>query len=187
MMNEHAAQRALDQRVDPVAQAREYQRMLLELVGDRDPMAVQEQLVPELRALVEAAGSDLRVRPEPGEWSVQELLGHLLDAELVTAARYRWILAQDEPALIGYDQDLWVSRLGHQDGDPEQLLSVLATLQRFNLELWRNMPEADRARVGIHAERGPESIELIFSLIAGHGLFHTAQIRRTLEQVASAR
>ena len=30
------------------------------------------------------------------EWSVLECLGHALDAEIVSSARYRWILAHDE-------------------------------------------------------------------------------------------
>ena len=37
-----------------------------------------------------------------------ECLAHAVDAEVVMSARYRWILAHDEPPLIGYDQDLWV-------------------------------------------------------------------------------
>jgi hypothetical protein len=137
--------------------------------------------------MVAAAGPNLRVRPAPGEWSVLELVGHLLDAELVTAARYRWILAQDNPSLIGYDQDLWVSRLRHQEGEPEEMLSLLEALRRSNLELWSNSTVEERARSGTHEERGPESVDLLFRLLAGHGLFHMAQMKRTLEQVASAR
>lgn len=186
-MDEQVTKRALDQRVDPVAQASEYQRMLLGVLGDGDPAAVQETLVPGVRQLVRAAGPDLRVRPARGEWSVAELVGHLLDSEIVTAARYRWILAHDRPSLVGYDQDLWVERLGHQEEDPEEMLAVLDALRRSNLGLWARSSPDDRARVGIHAERGPESFDLLFRLNAGHGLFHMAQMRQTLEKVASAR
>jgi hypothetical protein len=40
--------------------------------------------------------------------------------------------------------------------------------------------------VGIHSERGPESYELSFRLLAGHDLFHLGQMRRTLSQVAGS-
>src|SRR5687767_14479486 len=100
-MDDQATQRALDHRVDPVAQAAEYQEMLLGLVGDGDPVAIQEAMVPEVRTMVAAAGPNLRARPAAAEWSVIELVGHLLDAEIVNAARYRWILAHDNPSLIG--------------------------------------------------------------------------------------
>jgi hypothetical protein len=50
--------------------------------------------------------------------------------------------------------------------------------------LWARSSEEDRARVGIHAERGPESFELLFRMIAGHDRFHLAQAERALDAVA---
>jgi hypothetical protein len=175
---------ALDRNVDPVAEAESYRQMLLGLLGDRDPTQVQAELPDQLRAMVAEAGPHLRARPAAGEWSILEVLGHILDAEVTSAGRYRWILAHDEPPLIGYDQDLWVERLHHQDGDPEEMLALIEALRASHLRLWAESSERDRARIGIHSERGPESFDLLFRLLAGHGLFHLGQMRRTLAQVA---
>lgn len=109
--------------------------------------------------------------------------GSLLDAEIVLAGRYRWILAHDEPSILPYDQDLWVERLHHQDGDPEEMLELLTALRRSNLALWARTPPSERERVGHHAERGAESFDLSFRMLAGHDLFHLGQMRRTLAQV----
>nr|MBA2599125.1 DinB family protein [Actinomycetota bacterium] len=177
---------ALDRQVDPVADPGEYQELIAGLVGDRDPAELQSELIGDVGSVVTEAGPHLRTRPAPHEWSILELLGHLVDAEVVSAARYRWILAHDEPPLIGYDQDLWVERMKHQEADPEGLLSLLSALRRSNLDLWSRSSEAERARVGVHAERGPESFDLVFRLIAGHGLYHLAQMRRTLRQITSS-
>jgi hypothetical protein len=38
----------------------------------------------------------------------------------------------------------------------------------------------------MHAERGPESYELTFRLIAGHDRFHLAQAERALDAVRSS-
>jgi hypothetical protein len=176
---------ALDRHIDPVGSPRAYQDLMLELVGDQDPAEVQSPLLDDVTSILSDAGAQLRARPAPQEWSVLELLGHLVDAEVVTTARYRWILAQDEPELIGYDQDRWVQGMNHQDADPNELLALLGALRRSNLDLWFRSSDAERARVGIHVERGAESFELLFRLIAGHGLFHLAQMRRTLRQVRS--
>jgi DinB family protein len=173
----------LDRYVDPVAEAAEYQQLLLDFLGDRDPAAVQAELADQLAQLVADAGPLGTTRPEPGEWSVLECLGHILDAEIVYSGRYRWTLAHDEPPMIGYDQDLWVDRLHHEDDDPEEMLSLFRALRRSNLALWDRTPVSDRARVGMHSERGPESYDLSFRLLAGHGLFHTAQMRRALDAV----
>lgn len=170
---------------DPVSDPSGYQRHLLGLLGDDDPAAVQAGTPQMWRALVGAAGGRVRVRPEPNEWSALECLGHAVDAEIVTSARYRWILAHDEPPLIGYDQALWVDRLRHGDDDPVVLLATLEALRAANLDLWGRTSEPQRARIGIHAERGPESLDLLFRLIAGHDRFHLEQATRALEAPAS--
>ena len=177
---------ALDLRVDPVAEAEGYRRMLLGVLGDRDPAQTQADLADQLEEVVKEAGPRLRTRPIPGEWSVMELLAHILDAEIVLAGRYRWILAQDEPPLIGYDQDLWVERLHRSGEDPKEMLAMLRILKRSHIALWTRTSPSDRARVGIHSERGPESFDLSFRLMSGHGLFHLGQMRRTLAQVAGS-
>ena len=170
--------------VDPVAQASEYQQLLLGLLGDHDPAEVQRRTPAELRLLISAAGDKLRTRPQPTEWSVLECVAHICDAELVVGGRYRWILAHDRPDLVPYDQDLWVDRLHAPFAeDPEELLSVFEPLRAANLALWGRTPVADRARYGVHRERGPESYELTFKLLSGHDIFHLDQARRTLEQV----
>jgi hypothetical protein len=165
---------------DPVTDPAAYQRQLLDLLGADDPAAVQAETPGRLRTLVADAGPDLRTSPSPGEWSVIELIGHVVDAELVSSGRYRWILAHDTPAIPGYDQDLWAQRLRHRDADPQSLLALFEALRRANLELWERTPVDERARYGVHAERGPERYELTFRLIAGHDRFHVAQAERTL-------
>ena len=166
---------------DPVAEAAEYQRFLLAKLGDDDPAVVQAETPSALRKLFDQAGDRLRAQRSPGEWSALQAAGHILDAELVYAARYRWILAHDRPTLIGYDQDLWVDRLGHDQADPDDLLAMFEALRTANLSLWTRSSPEERARVGLHEERGPESFELSFRLIAGHDRNHLEQARKALE------
>lgn len=170
---------------DPVAgpEALAYQQLLLGALGDDDPAAVQAVGPGHARALVEEAGGDLRIRPEPREWSVLLCLAHMADAELVMSGRYRWVLAHDRPAIMGYDQDRWVDRLHSDDDDPAALLRQFEALRIANVDLWRGTDEADRARVGLHSERGVESLDLMFRMIAGHDRVHLAQARRALEAV----
>jgi uncharacterized damage-inducible protein DinB len=169
--------------IDPIRQPDEYQQLLLSYVGDRDPAQIQAELGGALEALVDETGPDLRTRPAEGEWSVLELVGHILDAEVVYAGRYRWTLAQDRPVLIGYDQDRWVEALDHNAGDPAEMLALFRALRRSHLALWAESTSERRARVAMHEERGPESFDLSFRLIAGHGLLHLDQMRATLDAV----
>jgi DinB family protein len=169
--------------IDPVAQPSEYQVMLLRYLGDQDPADVQAQTPDVIADIIGEAGEFLRARPAQGEWSVLELLGHVFDAEIVYSGRYRWTIAHDGPPLVGYEQDDWVERLRHNEDDPAGLLSVLRALRAANVQLWSRTSPEERERVGIHAERGPESLDLSFRLIAGHDLFHIEQMNRTLQEL----
>lgn len=168
-------------------QANAYRQPMLDALGADDPVEAQAAEVELWRRLLDDAGSALSVRPAPGEWSALECLGHMADSEMVTSVRYRWILAEDEPPLQGWDQQAWATRLDHSADDPASLLALFAALRRTNLELWARTPIASRARVGIHAERGPESFDLLFRLQAGHGRVHRAQAERALADVRPAR
>lgn len=168
---------------DPIADASGYQQHLIGLVGDDDPYEVQAATAGLIRGLIADAGADLGTRPEPSEWSVLECVAHIVDAEVVYSGRYRWILAHDEPELIGYDQDRWVDRLHRPMEDPDELLALFEPMRHANLALWRRTPVELQSRVGLHRERGPESFGLSFTLIAGHDRFHLAQAERALTAV----
>ena len=167
--------------VDPVSAPEAYRQSLLAALGDDDPAVVQAATPGLIRDLLVEAGELVRVQPEPGEWSVVECLAHLADGELIVAARDRWILAEDEPDIVGYDQALWVSHLSQNEEDPGRLLAVFEAIRGWNLDLWARTPVSARSRVGIHRERGPESYEMTFRLAAGHDRIHLAQARRALE------
>jgi hypothetical protein len=157
-----------------------YQRRLVGLVGYDDPAAVQASTGAQWRALFVEAGPHLRTRPAPDEWSVLECLGHAVDGELVMSSRYRWAIAEDDPEIVGYDQDRWVAALGHGRADPDDLLRLFDALRASNLALWSAATPGERKRTVRHRERGPESLGLMFTMIAGHDRFHLAQARRAL-------
>jgi hypothetical protein len=168
-------------------EAEEYRRPALDALGEDDPVAVQEA-EPELwRRLVEGAGAHLRTRPEEGERTVLECLGHMTDSELITSARYRWVLSENDPTLLGFDQTAWAARPDRATDDPVLLLEVFGVLRRANVALWRRVPASERGRIGLHVERGPESFELLFRLQAGHGRIHRAQAERALAQARRPR
>jgi hypothetical protein len=169
--------------IDPVAAPSAYTAYMLAMLGSVDPAEAQAETPGRLRTLLADAGPDLRRRPMPAEWSVLELIGHITDAEVVCTGRYRWILVHDDADIVPYDQDLWAERLHHNEQDPIELLDLFDALRIANLRLWARTPAAGRARVGLHRERGPESYDLTFRLIAGHDRVHIKQARETLAAI----
>jgi len=170
---------------DPVAEPDAYRALLLGRLGTDDPAVVQAESPERVASLAREAAALLRTRPAPEAWSALECLGHLVDGELVVGGRVRWILAEDQPDIVGYDQDRWVARL-HRDDDPAALAATFTVLRAANLRLWASSRPEDRARIGIHRERGPESYELTFRLLAGHDRVHLDQAERALATVRAA-
>ena len=165
--------------IDPPQERAKYATAVLDLVGGRDPLSVlRETPAAAARAIEGLSDAQLR-RPEaPGKWSIAQVLQHLADSDLVWGWRVRLILAQDRPTLTGYDQDLWAERLHYADADPHEALEQLRVLRRGNLALIARATPEDLERVGLHSERGEESVGYLCGLYAGHDLLHLRQIAR---------
>jgi uncharacterized damage-inducible protein DinB len=164
-----------------------YTAALLGLLGSQDAVAVLEQTPDVVRELIAGVDAEILSRREAvGKWSVRHVLAHLADAELVGAWRYRMILAHDRPEIQGYDQDAWANSMWYDEAEPEQSLQTFSALRRANLRLIKRASPAQLRRVGIHAERGAESIEHLVNLYAGHDLLHRNQLQRILTTVAAA-
>ena len=156
-----------------------YSEKMSKLVGDRDPLAVLAQTASILDEIVRKHSSTvLRTRPFEGKWTPNEVIGHLADSELVYGYRLRLILCEDNPAIFGTNQDLWVAGQRHNEREPTDFVEMFRSLRLFNLALWKQMSPEDLKRAGQHNERGPESLGVILRLLAGHDLSHLDQITR---------
>ena len=160
-------------------EAQSYTAAILDLLGTRDPMDVLQRTPDAVRATVERlSDAELSQREAPDKWSIRHVVRHLADGDLVWGWRMRLVLAQDRPTLTGYDQDLWADRLDYAHADIGEALTDFTTLRRGNLRLIRAATAADLQRVGVHAERGEESVAHLMRMYAGHDLLHLKQIER---------
>lgn len=166
------------------AHASAYTAALLDLLGTRDARDVLRSTVSVLSGRIAAIPHEaLRVPEAPGKWSIIEVVQHLADSELVAGWRYRMAIAHDRPAITGFDQDLWATRLGYDAADRDEALLQFAVLRRANVRLLDSLPPDAFARVAVHAERGEESVAHMMKLYAGHDLLHLRQIERIAQVV----
>jgi DinB superfamily len=161
--------------------AQEYiQRMLGNLAG-QDGMKVQAATAKKLERLVKGASAGkLRKRPAPDKWSVVEILAHLSDAEIVIGWRMRSILGAPGTPIQAFDQDAWAAAGHYAKRDARQCLEQFRALREANLRLLKSLAPEQWKHHGMHSERGPEPIEHIVRLMAGHDLNHLHQIERIL-------
>ena len=162
-----------------------YVRSLLDLVGDRDPLAVLDELPERVERITRSVDDATLRRPErEGKWSLLHVARHLADSEIVFAFRYRMILAHDTPPITGYDQDAFAKELRYEEADLEETLEVLRVMRRGNLRLLRGLTPEQRQRAGMHSERGRESVERLMVLHAAHDLVHGRQMERISRTVS---
>jgi len=168
-------------------EVRAYVGAILELLGSRNPMEVLQETPRALReALDRLPPAQVGQREAPGKWSTRHVLQHLADSDLVMGYRIRMVLTHDRPPLTGYDQDKWADRLRYDEADAEQAVRDFTVLREANLRLLKRATPEDLERVGVHSERGEESVEHIVRLYAGHDLLHRRQLERIRLAIAPA-
>ena len=146
-------------------------------LGEDDPVEVMADTPGRLRRLVRGlTEKQLAKRPAPGKWSIREIVAHLADGEVILGSRYRLIGAHDRPPIAGYDQDAFVEKLGVASAATADLIDDFAMARAVNLGLLERLPGAAWDRVGLHAERGEESIRKMVRMYAGHDRHHLLQI-----------
>ena len=148
-------------------------------LGDRDPMSVLAATVHRLTELTAGLSAERIAAPiAPGKWSIHEIVAHLSDLELVTSARCRWILFEDNPTLIGYDQDPWVDGWRREEEPFTETFERFRVLRQSQLRLFRKCSEAELERTATHQDHGPITLSLLRSLVAGHDLNHLQQMEQ---------
>lgn len=168
-------------------QAQAYVAALLAALGSRDPLEVLREMPSALpRAVAGLSPAQLATPEAPGKWSACQVVQHLGDSDLVGGFRFRMTLAHDRPTLAGYDQDGWVEKVHRADTDADAALAEFAALRAANVRLLERTTPEERERVGLHGERGPESLGHMMRLYAGHDIVHLGQLARIRRAVAPA-
>ena len=127
-------------------------------------------------ALAGASDEELDAHPAPSKWSAREIVHHLADSEMTSAVRLRLLVATDNPAISGYDQDVFAKRL-YYDRPLEASLEAFKAARRTTGEILARMTEAEWQRAGTHTEHGRYSVEKWLEIYAAHAHNHASQIR----------
>jgi DinB superfamily len=116
-------------------------------------------------------------RPKPGDWSAHECLTHLRDTEeLIFLHRIRLTVAEDRPALALFDEEAYHKE--HWNGE-EPLGDMLAAYQAARAEIIQLLEAApDWSRIGVHATRGPVSLQWQADYTIAHTWDHLSQMAR---------
>jgi hypothetical protein len=145
----------------------------------RDPLTLAAATPGKIIGMIRGLSPrQLAKRPAPGKWSIQEIITHLADTELVMSCRARWIAFEEHPTLVPFDQDKWASGRAREKEPLAETIERLRLLRRSQLRLFRNASKQDFERTGFHPERGEVTLRVQLETLAGHDLNHLGQIQR---------
>ena len=121
-------------------------------------------------------------RPNAGEWSAHEVVVHCADSETNSFVRIRFLAAEAEPVLQGYDQDRWAQTFDYHTLPMEAALAVVESVRASTTALLRRLPDSAWSRVGRHTESGRYTAEDWLRTYADHLENHARQIEANVAQ-----
>ncbi len=128
-------------------------------------------------ALEGITDAEMDAREGLGEWSPRQIIHHLADSEMMSAARLRRLLVEDGPVMQGYDQEAFARGLPY-DLPIDGSLAVFKSVREANTPILRWMTREDWQRSGTHSDSGAYGTERWLEILAVHAHGHADQIRR---------
>jgi hypothetical protein len=159
-----------------------YDDYIQRAIARKDVLAALSLQLDELHAALDSLtdeqalykfGSFDGAQDKPAEWSIKELISHLIDGERVFSYRLLRISRGDETPLAGFDQEPYVRAAGSDNIALSDLVQELEFLRRANILAIRNMSTEAALRRGTASDAIVSARALIYIMV-GHVEHHMA-------------
>jgi hypothetical protein len=142
-----------------------------------DVAAVLPLQIDEMKAaLGRLTDVQARFRNGPGEWSIKEIISHLIDGERVFSYRLLRISRRDKTPLPGFEQNDYVRESGADEIPLEDLLNEFEYLRRANMIAVKNFSQESLSQVGTASGADVSARALVYMMV-GHVEHHMASLR----------
>ena len=131
-----------------------------------------EHLEQELAGVSDSAR---RFRPAEGEWSINEVVGHLRDMVEVWHMRLYRVWSQNDPLFDSFNGEASVVEKGYQDADPRRLVGEIAAERIKTVDLLSDA--VDWTRLGQQRGTGRRTLKQFAEFVLSHDEDHLNQIR----------
>ena len=131
-----------------------------------------------LRLCADLSPEDAIERSQAGEWSVTEVVRHLVEGDRDTfLPRLRRMLVEDRPVFESRE------RTSSDRSDLQTLLDQFESTRREGVGILRELDPESWTRQGVSPTRGPLTVEAYALAMADHDDEHLAQIDATITAV----
>lgn len=110
------------------------------------------------------------------KWTGRQILAHLADCELNFLTRMKFILAENTPPVVPFEQENWAKRFRYETLDIALIKETFRVLRRNLIEVTQSCSEADLKRAGKHPERSDYTAAWVAGHAADHNDHHLEQL-----------
>jgi uncharacterized damage-inducible protein DinB len=149
----------------------------ISLVADDQPVIDQlEANATRYEAMMRAYPASALTTPHaPGEWTLMDVLQHVIDTERVFAYRALRVARGDPTPLPGFEQDDYAAAANANARDLEDLLAEYRAVRAASVALLHSLDETALQRRGT-ASGHDLTVSAAAYVIAGHELYHLRSI-----------
>jgi DinB family protein len=121
-----------------------------------------------------------------GRWSIQQVVLHLMDDELIWASRMKTIIAEDNPQILGFDESRFAANLHPEAQDPEAAVQIVELNRGLFSTVLRNLHESSFKRTGRHNDLGSFTLEQAVQWTTEHLEHHVLYINLKRDRLGKA-
>jgi uncharacterized damage-inducible protein DinB len=129
------------------------------------------------QAIAGLSREDLNALPVPGTWSIQQIVLHLMDSDLISSDRMKRVIAEENPTLIGFDETAFARGLFYEALDAGLAAELFAKNRQLMAETLRRVPDEAFDRFGTHSERGRVTLGQLVQGMVDHLEHHLRFLR----------
>ena len=149
-----------------------YYERYIALVPDGDVVATLSTQINDTQAMLRSLPASVATyRYAPDKWSVNELVGHVIDSERNFAFRALRFARNDSTPVPGFEQDDYVRNATFDAYPLAELVTELESVRQSTVLLFKHLEESAWTRRGI-ANNAEVSVRALAYIIAGHELHH---------------
>lgn len=134
-------------------------------------LALQQAMDGFLQTFKNHNASWMNLRYAPEKWTVNEVIQHLLDCEVIFLARALHIARQPGSELPGFDENIFQTNLQHNNITIEGLLEDFQLQRALTTAVLNRISAASLESTG-SANGHTVSVRALFNMISGHQIHH---------------
>jgi len=133
--------------------------------------------VQKVKDLIQPLPEEKLITPcEEGEWTIKEIMVHIIDTERIFAYRALRIARNDSTPLPGFEQNEFVNHAGANQRNIEDILEELTLVRMANIAMFNSFGDEVWERAGI-ASGHKLTVRAAAYIIAGHEQHHIDSIK----------